>query len=156
MAVEELTVEVVGRFDEPGHCDELLYAPLEGDLTFRRTRWYCFEFEGDRGAVEAFVRSTLVDAVSQEAHLGEEPALGGYRFHLDYGMKKGVLDLEKESILNYYRELEDTGFELKRLELATRIYIFGEAESGVRKHFIRDIVNPAIHTYTIGDERSCA
>jgi hypothetical protein len=156
MAVEELTVEVVGRFDEPGHCNELLYAPLDGELRYRRTRWYCFEFEGEREAVESFVRSTLVDAVSQEAELGGEPALEGYRFHLDYGMKKGVLDLEKESILRYYRELEDTGFELKRLELATRIYVFGEAESGARKHFIRDIVNPAIHTYTIGDERSCA
>jgi hypothetical protein len=156
MAAEELIVEVVGRFDAPGHCNELLYAPLEGDLTFRRTRWYCFEFDGDREAVKTFVQSTLLDAVSQEAHFGGDAALEGYRFHLDYGMKKGALDLEKESILGYYRELEDTGFELKRLELATRIYVFGEAESGSRKHFIRDIVNPAIHTYTIGDERSCA
>ncbi|MEM7145968.1 MAG: hypothetical protein AAF591_12595 [Verrucomicrobiota bacterium] len=156
MAAGELTVEVVGRFDEGGACDELLYAPLAGDLRFRRTRWYCFDYEGERGAVEDFVRSTLVDGVSQEVRFGEGAALEGYRFHLDYGMKKGVLDLEKEAILGYYRELEGTGFELKGLQLATRIYVFGEAESGARKHFIRDIVNPAIHTYTIGDERSCA
>ncbi|MEM8952534.1 MAG: hypothetical protein AAGD22_00140 [Verrucomicrobiota bacterium] len=156
MANEELTVEVVGRFDERGSCDELLYASVGGDLSFRRTRWYCFEFRGGRASVESFARATLVDVVSQEVTFGGGPVLEGYRFHLDYGMKKGVLDLEKETILAYYRELEDTGFALEGLRLATRIYVFGDAASGVRKQFIRDVVNPAIHMYTIGDERSGA
>ena len=154
-ALTELTVEVVGKFDEAGDCSKLLYAPLAEELTYRRTRRYRFEYTGSREALEAFVRTTLVDEVSQEVSIGEAPALDGFLFHLDYGMKKGVLDLEKESVLNYYREIEPGDFEIAVLELATRVYVFGAGGDGdVSERFVLDIVNPAIHTWSIANERS--
>lgn len=158
---EERRVEVVSRFDEPKDCANLLYAPLdEKNLTYRKTRCYRFTFKGDASRLEEFIRETLVDSVSHKLSLGVMPALKGFRFYLDYGMKKGVLDLEKEAILNYYRELErEVDFRILELELTTRVYVFGEtSRSGkeVSGPFVRDIVNPAIHRWKIHDDRSCA
>ena len=152
----EQRVEVVSRFDAEKDCAGLLYAPLEEALSYRKTRCYRFEYAGSAPKLEAFIGKTLVDPVSQEVCLGGGPALDSFRFYLDYGMKPGVLDLEKESILKYYGELENPGFEISALELATRIYIFGETREGTREVFVRDIVNPAIHRWSVCDARSCA
>ena len=64
----------------PGDASALLYAPLQRSLTFRQTRRYEIDFDGDAGAVEEFVRHTLLDEVSQELHIGEDPALNGFLF----------------------------------------------------------------------------
>lgn len=153
-----LEAEVVGRFDEAGDCDRLLYAPLDRKRTFRRTRRYALEFSGDAGAAEAFLRRVLADEVSQEFHVGGAPALEGDLFHLDFGMKRGALDLEKETILRYFRELEDPGFSIGALEITQRVYVFGDSEGdGLSSdRFVRDIVNPAIHRWNVVDRRSCA
>ena len=101
------TYEISDRFIEAGDANHLLYEPLSSGLTFRRTRRYELEFEGTRPPMEAFVRKTLFDEISQEFHEGEEPALKGFTFFLDYGMKPGALDLEKETILRYYAGIKD-------------------------------------------------
>ncbi len=142
-------VEVVSRFDAEKDCAGLLYAPLQESLRFRKTRCYHFEYSGDAAALKEFIRKTLVDEVSQEVHMDGAPALDSFRFYLDYGLKPGVLDLEKDSILNYYRELEDPGFTITALELTTRIYIFGETGEKTPDVFVRDIVNPAIHRWSL-------
>ena len=155
--MESRQFEVIGRFDEEGDCNRLVYAPLGEKLTYRRSRIYRFEYSGDTAALERFVNETLVDAVSQEVTAGETPALEGWRFYIDYGMKPGVLDLEKEAILNYYRELDDLAFEISGLELATRTYVYGEsAGEAVSNQMVKDTINPAIHTWSIGHERSSA
>ena len=140
--------EISDRYIEAGDASALLYAPLKEALTYRGTRRYEFEFEGDLSAVESFVRHTLLDEVSQEIHEGEDPALSGFQFLLDFGMKPGALDLEKETVVKYYRGIPEPGFELTGLTIRQRIYVFGEAEADSDR-FIRDICNGAIHNWHV-------
>ena len=142
------TFEISDRYIEPGHADELLYEPLGGDLTFRRTRRYEVEFEGKKKKLEAFIEKTLRDPISQELHEGEEPGLSDFSFVLEYGMKPGALDLEKEAILSYYKGIENPGFELQDLQIRQRIYVFGGG-SDETDRFIRDICNGAIHNWNV-------
>jgi hypothetical protein len=142
------TFEISDRFIEAGDANGLLYEPLGGGLTYRRTRRYELDYEGEKAAMEAFVRKTLLDPISQELHEGEDAALDGYAFALEYGMKPGALDLEKEAILSYYGGIPSPGFELKELRIRQRIYLFGGKgdESG---RFVRDICNAAIHQWKV-------
>ena len=140
--------EILDRYLEAGDASGLLYAPLRESLAFRRTRRYEIEFEGDATAVEDFVRHTLVDAVSQELRSGDAPALEGFRFLLDYGMKPGALDLEKEAVASFDRGMPSPDFDLKRLTIRQRIYVFGEGVADP-KRFIRDICNAAIHNWRV-------
>jgi len=142
------TFEISDRFLEAGDADGLLYEPLTGEVTFRATRRYEIEYGGKKKKLEAFVRETLLDAISQELHEGEDPALEGFSFALDYGMKPGALDLEKEAILAYYRGIENPGFELKELSIRQRLYLFG-ARSDDSDRFVRDICNAAIHHWNV-------
>ena len=142
------TYEISDRFIEAGDANELLYEPLSSGLTFRRTRRYELEFEGEGSALEAFVRKTLFDEISHGMHQGETPALTGFTFFLEYGMKPGALDLEKEAILRYYAGIKEPGFPLKDLKIRQRIYLFGGKadESG---RFVRDICNAAVHHWNV-------
>lgn len=142
------TFEISDRFIEAGDANHLLYEPLGSGLTFRRTRRYELEFEGDRAAMEAFVRKTLFDEISQDLHEGEAPGLQGFTFFLDYGMKPGALDLEKEAILRYYSFIKDPGFTLSSLKIRQRIYLFG-GKTDESDRFVRDICNAAIHQWNV-------
>lgn len=139
--------EILGKFDTESDCHKLLYAPHPLPLKYREGRVYKIEFEGDAAALEAFVNRVLIDPISQEARTGGQPAFEKASFVLEYGMKGAALDLEKEMILNYYRGMTDPGFEIKKLTLRTRIYVFGEGAEPTQ--FVRDIVNPAIHTHEV-------
>lgn len=134
--------EITNTFDTEGDAQSLLYVPPATPLRFRKTTRYVFDYEGDSAALDAFVNEVLVDKISQKSHRDADPLWSGTAFILDYGMKGGALDLEKEAILSYYRTLESPAFDLKKLALKTRIYVFGEgADPAI---FVRDIVNPAI------------
>lgn len=139
--------EILGQFDHESDCQKLLYAPLPRKLTFRETALYKVDFEGDAAALEAFVRQVLLDPISQQLRDGATPAFGNAAFTLEYGMKAGALDLEKETILNYYRALENPGFTISRLTLRKRIYVFGADADAAP--FVRDICNPAIHAWEV-------
>lgn len=139
--------EILGKFDTDSDCHKLLYAPHPLPLKYREGRLYKIEFEGDEAALDAFVERVLIDPISQESRIGGQPAFEKASFVLEYGMKGAALDLEKEMILNYYRAMENPGFELKKLTLRTRIYVFGEGAEP--EQFVRDIVNPAIHTHEV-------
>ena len=139
--------EILGQFDHESDCQKLLYAPLPQKLTYRETLVYKVEFEGDVAALEAFVRQVLLDPISQTLNLGDSIAFPNAQFTLEYGMKGGALDLEKETILNYYRALENPGFQIQKLTLRKRVYVFGAAADP--KPFVRDICNPAIHTWEV-------
>lgn len=140
--------EISDRFIEAGDANGLLYEPLDGGLTFRRTRRYEVEFEGKKKKAKAFVEKTLFDEISQELHVGEAPALSDYSFIVEYGMKPGALDLEKEAILDYYGGIEKPGFELKDVKIRQRIYVFG-GDGGESDRFVRDICNAAIHNWNV-------
>lgn len=140
--------EISDRLIEAGDANVLLYEPLEGGLTFRRTRRYVLEFEGDKSSASAFVEKTLFDEISQELHQGETPALSDFTFAVEYGMKPGALDLEKEAILNYYQKIEEPGFELKSLTIRQRIYVFG-GEAHHSDRFVKDVCNVSIHNWSI-------
>ncbi len=148
-----LHAEVTGRFDHAGDANALVYSPLASPHTYHATRRYVLELAEDTpeaaAAARAFVEKTLVEEVSQQAHFGAGPALRGHAFILDYGFKPGALDLERETILNYYRSLPDPGFTLKKLTITQRLYIFAEHDAAPPEKFVRDIVNPAIHRHQV-------
>ena len=139
--------EILGKFDRESDCQKLLYAPLPQPLTYRETTVYRMEYEGDESAVKEFVGKVLQDPISQDLRDGEIPAFEKAAFVLEYGMKGGALDLEKEMILTYYRSLKEPGFDLKKLVLRKRVYVFGEGAKSTP--FVRDICNPAIHTWEV-------
>jgi hypothetical protein len=139
--------EILGKFDHESDCQKLLYAPLNQKLTFRETNLYKVDYEGDAAALESFVRQVLLDPISQELREGGAPAFEKASFVLEYGMKGGALDLEKETILGYFRSLQNPGFTLTKLTLRKRVYVFGSEAS--EAPFVRDICNPAIHTWEV-------
>jgi len=140
--------EIVDRYLEAGDCSALLYAPLEKPLTYRQTRRYTLDFEGDESAASAFVSKTLLDEVAQDLHQGEGAALSDYRFAIDYGMKPGALDLEKEAVVSYYEHLDDPDFQLNDFKIEQRVYVFGD-EGADSDLFVKDICNRAIHTWSV-------
>lgn len=140
--------EIVDRYLEAGDCSALLYAPLDKPLTYRQTRRYTLDFEGDESAASDFVSKTLLDEVAQDLHQGEDAALSGYQFVIDYGMKPGALDLEKEAVVGYYKHLDEPAFQLNDLKIEQRIYVFGD-ESTDPDLFVKDICNRAIHTWSV-------
>lgn len=139
--------EILGQFDRESDCQKLLYAPLQQKLSFRETTVYKVDYEGDAAALEGFVRQVLLDPISQTLRDGATPAFEKAAFVLEYGMKGGALDLEKETILAYYRSLSSPGFQINRLMLRKRVYVFGE--NAPDAPFVRDICNPAIHTWEV-------
>ncbi len=139
--------EILGKFDQESDCQKLLYAPLSQRLTFRETLVYRVEYEGDPAALEAFVRQVLLDPISQTVRDANTPAFEAAAFVLEYGMKGGALDLEKETILGYFRSAPNPGFSLQKLTLRKRIYVFGA--DAPEAPFVRDICNPAIHTWEV-------
>ena len=145
--------EITDRYLEAGDCSALLYAPLDDALTYRKTRRYTLDFEGDDSAATQFVSKTLLDEVGQELHQGEDAALSDYLFAIDYGMKPGALDLEKEAVMNYYRNMEKSDFELNDLKIEQRVYVFGEGNTSPDR-FVSDICNPAIHIWKVIDRRN--
>ncbi|MBP7951194.1 MAG: hypothetical protein KA004_16200 [Verrucomicrobiales bacterium] len=147
-----LKAEVVSRFDHAGDANRLLYAPLAAGLTSRETRCYLVEFDGAEAACRRFLQRVLADETSHALHIGETPALDGFSFLLDFGMKPGALDLEKETILGYFRGLEQPDFTLKTLKIQRRIYVFGAEAAeipAIAERFVKDIVNPAIHHHSV-------
>ena len=141
------TFEILGKFDTESDSQKLLYAPLSKPLTYRETQCYRLDFEGESAAASAFVGQVLLDPISQELKEGGAPLFPTAAFVLEYGMKGGALDLEKETILGYYRAQPEPGFELSKLTLRKRVYVFGAGADPAP--FIRDVCNPAIHTWEV-------
>ena len=154
-----LSAEVVGLLDSRSDCSKLLYAPLSEPLTFRQTRRYDLEYSGTEDAAKAFVEKVLFDQVSERLHFGGGAALEGARFVLDYGMKPGALDLEKETVMRYYRETAEAGnaggLEIHDLKITHRIYVFSADDDATAEpdRFIKDVCNPAIHTWSVTNAR---
>ncbi len=144
--------EITGLFDQKSDCHKLLYAPVSHPWTYRESVVYIATFEGAEAALEAFVRRVLLDPISQELRDGGGSAFPEAAFVLEYGMKGGALDLEKEAILAFYRALPDPGFTLTRLVLRRRVYVFGPGADPAP--FVKDVCNPAIHTWEVRPQQA--
>ncbi len=150
-----ITLEVFSRFQSTTAANKLLYTPMsDSALTYNHTRLYTVECSGDEAAARAYMRSVLVDEISQQVAEDGQAALSGELFSISYGIKAGALDLEKEAILTNYRGRGELPFSIQSLKITQKVYIFGEAPAGMDKDslsakFARDICNPAIHNWTI-------
>lgn len=148
-----LTAEVTGLYDHAADAGSFLYAPPPRPLTVRQSRRYLVEYEGDAAALTAFLSKVLADPVSHALQTSGAPAWDGAAFLLDYGMKGGALDLEKETILAHHKGDAGAGFTIQSLRIQRRLYVFDPAPAGdtaeLSARFVRDIVNPAIHTWQI-------
>jgi hypothetical protein len=144
-----LEAEVIGLFDHERDANSLVYAPLPAPCKARITRRYTLDYTGDESAARAFVSQTLVETTSQRVHFGADAALAEATFLLDYGFKAGALDLEKETILGYFRRLKEPGFSLNNLTITQRIYIDTQGAEVAPDRFVKDIVNPAIHRHKV-------
>jgi len=148
--METFSYEVIGTHESSADCSALLYAPLESPATFRHSTRYEFDANGGTEKLTQFVRRTLVDAHAQELHPSIDPshcAISGHDFFLEIGMKAGALDNEKESIMQYYRSLDDPGFQIDALRIFRRYYIFGSNQT---ETFVRDMCNPAVNAWRVG------
>ncbi len=152
-----LSAEITGRYDHAADAGGFLYAPPPRPLTVRQSRRYLIDYEGDTAALTAFLGKVLADAVSHDLKTGDTPAWQGSSFILDYGMKGGALDLEKETILAHHHGDPGAGFTIKSLRIQRRLYVFDDSQAGagagdveaLSARFVRDIVNPAIHTWQV-------
>ena len=114
-------------------------------LPFRRSRVYTVEISGDEQKAREYLLSVLVDPISQECTEQAAPILKDSLFTIDYGMKAGALDLEKEAILQNYRGRQNMGFTLDGLKIT-----FGQGDKeALAARFAKDVCNPAIHNWTI-------
>lgn len=143
------TLEVSGKFSEARSCAELLYAPVPGGHTFREAKVYEIEYEGNAEALYKFASGVLVDGVSETARVGEDLHAGDYRVRVDMSLKPELLDLEKEYILKYYRSRAPREFSIHDLKISRRLYIQGPTESHWVTAFLRDLVNPVIHEWSV-------
>lgn len=146
--MEKISAEVIGKFESEGDANKLVYAPLKVPAKYRRTRVYMLEYEGKIDLAKDFVQRSLVDDYADEVFFTGEPAVQGFSFYIDYGMKPGALDLEKEAILSSHKGTG--GFEIVSLKLVQRIYIFSDPSINSER-FVRDICNPAIHVWSVTD-----
>ena len=138
--------EIENRYAPDKSVNSLLYTPVDSAMRCRETRVYEVEAEGDAERIAAFMKNVLADPVSDTLHTGDTPALSGHRYLVDVWMKAGVLDLEKNMILQFFHELPNPGFTLSRLRLVRRLYLYGETVDVSPERLIKDVVNPAIQT----------
>ena len=145
-------IEITNRFAHPEDANKLLYTPRPQQVSFQRTKVYFCDVMGDHAAFLAWMRRVVLDVVSQDLHCGEAPAITDSNTILEYGMKPGALDHEREMILaEYHREGDTTlGFSLTNLRLRSRIYLSAADHGTVdATPFVKDIVNPAVHTHRV-------
>lgn len=148
--------EISNRFIGQRSCDELLYAPIRQSVSFRESRRYDINFSGDEEALRCFAEKVLLDPVSESIHIGENPALSGFCFFLDISLKPVLLNLEKEYLLDYYKGLPNQLFKIIDLFNTRRIYFFTRGDEVLPDAFVKDIVNPVIHTWTVNHAPKCA
>lgn len=148
--MEHLTFEVYSRFRPAADANRLLYTPLPDSLTYRPTRHYLASVTGDLPAARAHLLRTLVDPISQSVLQTGSPAFPDALFCLSYGIKPGVLDLEKQAILAHYADRSDLPFTLHSLTITQKLYIFGTGDKrALAARFCRDVCNPAIHSCSV-------
>lgn len=145
------SAEIVHKFAERRSCNAFLYTPLAEELYFRETRVYHLDFTGSAPTVQRFVTRVLVDENIETVHFDAAPQFPGFRYLIDLAMKPSVLDLEKEYILKYYAHVRTPDFNLEKLQIVRRFYIEKGKNEVPAERLLRDLANPAIHSWTVID-----
>ncbi len=141
-------VEILNRFQPDTDAGRLLYTPADTGMTCRTTRRYAFQYTGRLDSLQDFVRTVLLDPISEDLHEAARPCLDEFAFYLDISLKPGLLDLEKEAVVQYVRDRQDADWTLETLSVGRRYYFLGTGLIGPEP-FIRDMVNPVIHTWNV-------
>lgn len=144
----DVLLEIFNPLAPPRRADSLLYTPAASDLVARESRIYRIRCTGDREALAAFLHRVLSDPVCDRVTLDGPPAIDDFRFYLEIGLKPGLLDLERETILRFFHELEAPAFDLADLRLFRRVYLSG-ADPVPAERFVKDLVNPVIHQWQV-------
>lgn len=142
-------LEVAGRFEQKRPLQELLYAPVAEDVSYRQSRVYEVNCSGDPAAAENFLRTVLVDEIGQIASSDSAPLFEGSRAIVDIGLKRGVLDLERECVKDHYKNSAPAGFVISDLKIFQRIYIFGQVLEQRLPELLRGVVNPAVQEWSL-------
>ncbi len=147
------TIELHNALAPALTANDLLYVPVQDPPRIKRTRRYLFTYEGDPAALDRFARRVLVDEVSEDLHAGEAPLFGDAGAVLDMTLKPGLLDHEREAVLEYADHAAPDGVEVQDLRIHQRMYIFDTGGTFSPDRLVRDLVNPAIHQWTVTDPR---
>lgn len=147
-------LEVAERFSPREPAGDVLYSGngVEGDV--ETTRLYRLATGAPRSVLEDFVRKVLVDGISQHWELRREEEDGSlredYRHRLDVGLKPGVLDLERQYLLDFLATSPDPRLTLEGLAILKRHYLYASNGSGrLLEVARRDLVNPVIHRWRV-------
>ncbi len=146
-----LKIEIIPRFAEAAEADKLLYVPRHSGAVCHHTKVYHCHVEGNQEAFQTWIRRVILDETSQDMIVGPQAARPG-AVVLEYGMKPGALDHEREMILDEYRceGAADLGFSLNDLKVRTRLYFESAGGEAVDvSPFVRDLVNPAVHAHEV-------
>lgn len=141
-------VEIHNRFQSDTDARHLLYAPVDTGMTYRTTRRYAFQYAGQKDALDRFIRTVLLDPVSEDLHDDARPRFEEFCFYLDISLKPGLLDLEKEAVTSYVRDQRESDWTLQDLSVGRRFYFMG-AGTTPPEQMIKDMVNPVIHTWNV-------
>jgi hypothetical protein len=137
--------EIVSLGPEWAAGSTLLFAPIEGSGEVLETRAYQFTYRGEEGALDDFVDEVLLDPITQ----GLGQAVEGAQGWIDICMRAGVLDLEKEAILERARRHPADDLEILGLTLWRRVY-YRRSVVGAAP-YVKDLANPAIHRWEVRD-----
>lgn len=150
----EYELEVADRFSPREPAEDVLYSGenLRGDV--ETTRLYRLTTGASRDALEAFVLDVLVDEVSQRWELRPADEDGSlhqdFCHRLDVGLKPGVLDLEREYLLEFLEEAPDPRLTLEGLTILKRHYLFASnGDQRLLETARRDLVNPVVHRWSV-------
>lgn len=146
-------LEVAERFSARQPADRVLYSgdDLEGEV--ETTRVYRLDTDASRDDVESFARDVLVDPVSQDWELrangdGDASFRTGFCLRLDVELKPGVLNLERQYLLDFLEEFPNSRLRLDGLGILERHYFFASGgEETLKRTARRDLVNPVIHRW---------
>ncbi|QQL44129.1 hypothetical protein [Sulfuriroseicoccus oceanibius] len=149
----QLKIEIEDQFDRRESGAALLYAPSNDGVTFRRTRLYVLEVGGDTAAATTWMERVVLDQVSQKLHVLEADgvALSDADVVLEYGMKPGALDHEREILLDEFAKehAEELGFQITDVRVRSRIYLYAKDGDVDTAPYVRDVVNPAVHSHEL-------
>ena len=151
-------VEILNHFAPPRASGGVLLCPHEkADGLVQASRVYEIELAGDDGtkssAIARFVEKVLVDQVSESYTINQPPMVSDFAFYLERSLKKSLLNLEREAILDVVQGMTDLGFDLQHLAIKERFYVLGDPEALCAEPFVQDMVNPVIHEWRV--EHDC-
>lgn len=140
-------LEIMNGRAELASANDLVYAPLAAAPSYRNTRVYDIEYSGDEERLKRFVSDVLVDDVVETPVFGRATTHAEATRAIDVSLKPGVLDLEREYIMDYARRAGADNLDIHGLRIIRRYYFFGECGQAIIDRIVHDLVNPVIEEW---------